>query len=136
MFVQRMLKDPAFASKVKEQQAYAASKGQNADPNVVDNEGETLLGWCARNDCPFMVRKLLRDFDGTYGPKVDPSIEDRTYRRTPLDWCTLQEDAPPGEGPAPFRPACAIALVEGGAPVAQRGDALDPTTPRPSERRR
>ena len=93
---------------------------RGADPNVVDNEGETLLGWCARNDCPFMVRKLLRDFDGTYGPKVDPSIEDRTYRRTPLDWCTLQEDAPPGEGPAPFRPACAIALVEGGAPVAQR----------------
>ena len=36
MFVQRMLKDPAFAAKVKEQQAYAASKGQNADPNVVD----------------------------------------------------------------------------------------------------
>ena len=36
MFVQRMLKDPAFAAKVKEQQAYAASKGHNADPNVVD----------------------------------------------------------------------------------------------------
>ena len=36
MFVQRMLKDPAFAAKVKEQQAYAAAKGHNADPNVVD----------------------------------------------------------------------------------------------------
>ena len=36
MFVQRMLKDPAFAAKVKEQQLIAASKGQNADPNVVD----------------------------------------------------------------------------------------------------
>ena len=35
MFVQRMRKDPAFAAKVKEQQAYAASK-QNADPNVID----------------------------------------------------------------------------------------------------
>ena len=36
MFVQRMLKDPAFAAKVKEQQLIAASKGQNADPNVID----------------------------------------------------------------------------------------------------
>lgn len=95
---------------------------RGADPNVKDAAaGETLLGWCARSNLPSMIRKLLRDFDGTYGPRADPSIPDRSFRRTPLDWCALQDAPVAGEeGPPPFRPECAIALVEGGAAVADR----------------
>ena len=50
---------------------------RGADPNVRDAErGETLLGWLARTGEAAMVRRVLRDFDGAWGPRVELDVLD------------------------------------------------------------
>ena len=99
---------------------------RGADPNLRDAaRGETLLGWLARRGEATMIRRVLRDFDGAWGPRANPALPDTHLRRAPLDWVALRATPAAGEeGPAPWDPACAVALVDGGAPVAGRHAAL------------
>lgn len=97
---------------------------RGADPNVRDDErGETLLGWLARTCEAVMVRRVLRDFDGAWGPRVELDGQDSYLERSPLDWVALREDPRAGEERA-YDAACCLALVDGGARVAERHEAL------------
>ena len=99
---------------------------RGADPNVRDAErGETLLGWLARTGEAAMVRRVLRDFDGAWGPRVELDVLDTYLERSPLDWVALRAEPAAGEeGRPPYDPACCLALVDGGARVGERHEAL------------
>ena len=71
---------------------------RGADPNVRDAErGETLLGWLARTGEAAMVRRVLRDFDGAWGPRVELDVLDTYLERSPLDWVALRAEPAAGE---------------------------------------
>ena len=94
-------------------------------PQVRDAErGETLLGWLARTGEAAMVRRVLRDFDGAWGPRVELDVLDTYLERSPLDWVALRAEPAAGEeGRPPYDPACCLALVDGGARVGERHEA-------------
>ena len=70
---------------------------RGADPNVRDAErGETLLGWLARTGEAAMVRRVLRDFDGAWGPRVELDVLDTYLERSPLDWVALRAEPAAG----------------------------------------
>ena len=72
-----------------------------------------------------MVRRVLRDFDGAWGPRVELDVLDTYLERSPLDWVALRAEPAAGEeGRPPYDPACCLALVDGGARVGERHEAL------------
>ena len=67
-----------------------------------------------------MVRRVLRDFDGAWGPRVELDVLDTYLERSPLDWVALRAEPAAGEeGRPPYDPACCLALVDGGARVGE-----------------